>query len=98
MPRPTAVPRSPCATPRAVEAPRTGTTRHHEGMDERAETPGSPTLPVVRLSPAGQTYVAVVGLLAALSTMADGRAWYVVLVLLTLPLAPVALWIGFYAA
>ena len=48
--------------------------------------------------PPGQTYVAVVGLLAALSTMADGRAWYVALVLLTLPLTPVALWVGFYAA
>lgn len=56
------------------------------------------TLPVVRLSSAGQTYVAVVGLLALLSTLADGRAWYVTLVVLTLPLAPVALWVGFYAA
>lgn len=65
-------------------------------MDERAE--GSATLPVVRLSPAGQTYVAVVGLLAALSTMADGRVWYVALVVLTLPLTPIALWVGFYAA
>lgn len=55
-------------------------------------------LPVVRLSPAGQTYVAVVGLLAALSTLTDGRPWYVALVLLTLPLTPVALWVGFYAA
>jgi hypothetical protein len=60
---------------------------------------GAPTrLPVVRLSPAGQTYVAVVGTLAALSTMADGRSWYVALVVLTLPLTPVALWVGFYAA
>jgi hypothetical protein len=65
-------------------------------MDERAEA--AATLPVVRLSPAGQTYVAVVGLLAALSTLADGRLWYVALVLLTLPLTPVALWVGFYAA
>ena len=52
----------------------------------------------MRLSPAGQTYVAVVGLLAALSTLADGPVWYVALVLLTVPLAPVALWVGFYAA
>ena len=59
---------------------------------------GPGTLPVVRLSSAGQTYVAVVGLLALLSTLADGRAWYVALVLLTLPLTPVALWVGFYAA
>ena len=28
----------------------------------------------------------------------DGRAWYVALVVLTLPLTPVALWVGFYAA
>ena len=64
----------------------TGTTRKH------------PPLPVVRLSSAGQTYVAMVAILAALSTMTDGRAWYVALVLLTLPLTPVALWVGFYAA
>jgi hypothetical protein len=62
-------------------------------MDDR---PG--TLPVVRLSSTGQTYVGVVGLLALLSTTADGRGWYVALVLLTLPLTPVALWVGFYAA
>src|SRR4051794_6516313 len=67
------------------------------GMEEPRDTqPG--VLPVVRLSSAGQTYVAVVGLLALLSTLADGRAWYVALVLLTLPLTPVALWVGFYAA
>ena len=58
---------------------------------------GPVALPVVRLSSAGQTYVAVIALLAALSTLADGRAWYVALVLLTLPLTPVALWVGFYA-
>jgi hypothetical protein len=57
-----------------------------------------PTLPVVRLSSAGQTYIAIVAILAALSTTTDGRAWYVALVLLTLPLTPVALWVGFYAA
>ena len=62
-------------------------------------TPATPVaLPVVRLSSAGQTYVAVVALLAALSTLADGRVWYVALVVLTLPLTPVALWVGFYAA
>ncbi len=63
-------------------------------MDDGAPT----TLPVVRLSAAGQTYVAIVAVLAALSTMADGRIWYVALVVLTLPLTPVALWVGFYAA
>ena len=71
-------------------------------MDEGAGSPSGPvtpvSLPVVRLSPAGQTYVALVGLLAALSTLSDGRTWYVALVLLTLPLTPVALWVGFYAA
>ena len=66
-------------------------------MDDVSPT-GSVALPVVRLSSAGQTYVAVVALLAALSTLADGRVWYVALVLLTLPLTPVALWVGFYAA
>jgi hypothetical protein len=65
-------------------------------MEERPEAPG--VLPVVQLSSAGQTYVAVVALLALVSTLADGRAWYVALVLLTLPLTPVALWVGFYAA
>jgi hypothetical protein len=64
--------------------------------DRRQSQPG--VLPVVQLSPAGQTYVAVVALLALVSTLADGRAWYVALVLLTLPLTPVALWVGFYAA
>ena len=64
------------------------------GMEDR---PGT-TLPVVRLSSAGQTYVAVVCLLALLSTFADGRAWYVALVVLAMPLSPLALWVGFYAA
>jgi hypothetical protein len=65
-------------------------------VEDGGDTPA--TLPVVRLSPAGQTYVAVVGLLAVLSTLADGRAWYVAVVLLTMPLTPIALWVGFYAA
>lgn len=65
-------------------------------MEDGGDTPA--TVPVVRLSPAGQTYVAVVGLLAVLSTLADGRAWYVAVVLLTMPLTPIALWVGFYAA
>jgi hypothetical protein len=67
-------------------------------MQDLPQGGGPGTLPVVRLSSAGQTYVAVVGLLALLSTLADGRAWYLALVLLTLPLTPVALWVGFYAA
>ena len=58
-------------------------------------TPATPVaLPVVRLSSAGQTYVAVVALLATLSTLADGRVWYVALVLLTLPLTPVGAAVG----
>ena len=66
-------------------------------MDEG--TPATPVaLPVIRLSSAGQTYVAVVALLATLSTLAEGHAWYVALIVLTLPLTPVALWVGFYAA
>jgi hypothetical protein len=68
-----------------------------DGVPERSDS-GPTALPVVHLSSAGQTYVAIVALLAGLSTMADGRAWYVALVVLTLPLAPVALWVGFYAA
>jgi hypothetical protein len=64
-----------------------------DGMEDR-----SGPLPEVRLSSAGQTYVAVVGALALLSTLADGRVWYVALVVLTMPLSPLALWVGFYAA
>ena len=67
------------------------------GMDDGPDVHDE-ALPDVRLSSAGQTYVAVVALLALLSTMADGHAWYVALVVLTLPLTPVALWVGFYAA
>jgi hypothetical protein len=66
------------------------------GMEERPDAQG--VLPVVQLSSAGQTYVAMVGSLALVSTLSDGRAWYVALVLFTLPLTPVALWVGFYAA
>lgn len=68
-------------------------------MEDAASPPTAPrSLPVVRLSSAGQTYVAIVALLAWLSSFADGRAWYVALVVLTLPLTPVAVWVGFYAA
>ncbi len=73
--------------------------RHHGGVEEpTGAARHEARLPVVRLSSAGQTYVALVGLLAALSTTTGGRPWYVALVVLTLPLAPVALWVGFYAA
>lgn len=74
--------------------------RHHGGVEEPAGAPRQHeqgTLPVVRLSSAGQTYVALVALLAWLSTTTDGGTWYLALVVLTLPLAPVALWVGFYA-
>ncbi len=56
------------------------------------------TLPVVRLSSAGQTYVALIVLLALLSTTLDGWVWYVVLLVLGMPLSPLALWVGFYAS
>jgi len=62
-------------------------------MEERPET-----LPVVRLSPAGQTYVALVGLLAWLSTTTHGWGWYVALLLAAMPLSPLGLWVGFYAS
>jgi hypothetical protein len=66
-------------------------------MEDRPDTrPG--TLPEVQLSSPGQTYVAVVALLALLSSLAGDRVWYVALVVLTLPLCPLALWVGFYAA
>ena len=68
------------------------------GAMEDTPDPRHEGLPLVQLSSSGQTYVAVVALLALVSTLADGSAWYVALVLLTLPLTPVALWVGFYAA
>lgn len=55
------------------------------------------TLPDSRLSTFGQTYVGMVGLLAAISTVADSHVWYVALVLACLPLSLIALWVGFYA-
>jgi hypothetical protein len=63
-----------------------------EGPDPTART-----LPIVRLSATGQTYVAIVGLLALLSNQSGGWPWYVALVLLASPLSPLALWVGFYA-
>jgi hypothetical protein len=57
----------------------------------------SATLPLRRLSGFGQLYVTTVGAVAVLSLFADSHAWYVVLVILALPLSLVALWVGFYA-
>jgi hypothetical protein len=49
------------------------------------------------LSVLGQTYVAMVAVVAGITTIADDPAWYVVLVVLSLPLSLLALWVGFYA-
>jgi len=57
----------------------------------------SATLPLGRLSGFGQLYVTTVGAVAVLSLIAESHAWYVVLVVLTLPLSLVALWVSFYA-
>jgi hypothetical protein len=50
-----------------------------------------------RLSVLGQTYVAMVAVLAGISTVAHDPAWYVALVALSLPLSLLALWVGIYA-
>jgi hypothetical protein len=50
-----------------------------------------------RLSVLGQTYVAMVGVLAAITTVADDHAWYLALIVLSLPLSLLALWVGVYA-
>ena len=56
-------------------------------------------LPVTKphLSVLGQTYVAMVAVLATITTVADDHAWYVALIVLSLPLSLLALWVGFYA-
>ena len=51
----------------------------------------------VGLSVLGQTYVAMVAVLAAISTFADGPVWFIALVVMSLPLSLLALWVGFYA-
>jgi uncharacterized membrane protein SpoIIM required for sporulation len=50
-----------------------------------------------RLSVLGQTYVAMVAVLAAISTVAHDPAWSYILVALSLPLSLLALWVGLYA-
>jgi hypothetical protein len=50
-----------------------------------------------RLSVLGQTYVAMVVVVAAITTVAHDPVWYVALVALSLPLSLLALWVGFYA-
>lgn len=50
-----------------------------------------------RLSVLGQTYVAMVAVLAGISTVSHDPAWYVALVALSLPLSLLALWVGIYA-
>ena len=51
----------------------------------------------LRLSVLGQTYVAMVAVLATITTFADDHAWYVALIALSLPLSLLALWVGVYA-
>ena len=55
----------------------------------------APTRP--RLSVLGQTYVAMVVVVAAVTTVADQPSWYLALVALSLPLSLLALWVAFYA-
>jgi hypothetical protein len=55
------------------------------------------TLRGARLSGIGQLYVTTVGAVAVLTMISDSTAWYVVLVVLALPLSLLALWVGFYA-
>lgn len=49
------------------------------------------------LSAPAQTYVAVVGLCAALTHLVESQAVWVALVVLTLPLSLVATWVAFYS-
>jgi len=44
----------------------------------------------------GQTYVATVGVLAGITTVADDHLWYVALIAVSLPLSLLALWVGVY--
>ena len=69
------------------------------GMGDRRDAQGaSGTLtPYVRLSLLGQTYVATVAVVAGIAMLAESEAWYVGLVVLTLPLSLLALWVAFYA-
>lgn len=60
-----------------------------EAAAESEETP--------RLSPQGQTYVVLVGVVALMSHLGDSHLWFVLLVLMALPLSLVAMWVGFYA-
>ena len=55
------------------------------------------TLPEARLSGIGQLYVTTVGAVAVLTMISEAQAWYVVLLVLALPLSLLALWVGFYA-
>jgi hypothetical protein len=54
-------------------------------------------LPPPRLTVLAQTYVAMVGSLAVISTVTGDHVWFVALVVLSLPLSLLALWVGFYA-
>ena len=69
------------------------------GMGDRqgAQTTSGALTPYVRLSLLGQTYVATVAVVAGIAMLAESEAWYVALVVLTLPLSLLALWVAFYA-
>jgi hypothetical protein len=49
------------------------------------------------LSTPGQTYVVLVGLVALMSHLGGSHVWFVLLVVMALPLSLVAMWVGFYA-
>jgi apolipoprotein N-acyltransferase len=55
------------------------------------------TLPTTPLSGIGQLYVTTVGAVAVLTLVEGSEAWYVALVVLSLPLSLLALWVAFYA-
>jgi hypothetical protein len=55
------------------------------------------TLSGMRLSGTGQLYVTTVGAVAVLTALEGSQVWYVVLVVLALPLSLLAMWVGFYA-
>jgi hypothetical protein len=63
------------------------------GMDDGPAA----TLSGMRLSGTGQLYVTTVGAVAVLTALEGSQVWYVVLVVLALPLSLLALWVGFYA-
>jgi hypothetical protein len=64
----------------------------------RMEDGAATTVPPLRLSGVGQLYVTTVGAVALLTMVEGSHVWYIVLVVLALPLSLLALWVGFYAS